>query len=125
MSNRLAELQRRLELKNRPGLRPKQPRAVRRSAAAQALSRAPGRPVDYVVPGTVPAMKQPNTMACWASVTTMMMAWRRQDSISIEDAVASVGPRYVKSLKSNTGMSSDEKPVFLATAGLVAEWPQS
>ena len=34
------------------------------------------KPVDYSVPGTVSALRQPSRMACWATAVTMMVAWR-------------------------------------------------
>ena len=47
--------------------------------------------VDYTIPGTFGPLAQPSGNSCWATVFTMLMSWRRQQSLSIEDALASVG----------------------------------
>jgi len=119
MANRLAALQQVVRRKPKetqrhwaPALRPVQARAL-------------SRPVDYTVPGVVPALRQPSSKACWATVTTMMIGWRRQRSLSIEDALASVGDTYLTLFRGNGGLTAAQKPAFLAAAGLVSESPQS
>ncbi|MGY1705710.1 papain-like cysteine protease family protein [Geodermatophilus sp. SYSU D00697] len=82
-------------------------------------------PVGYTVPGTVPVLAQPSTMACWATVFAMMQSWREQRSMTIETALATVGQRWVDVYQQNTGLSTKDKTEFLAAAGLVGEPPAS
>ena len=81
--------------------------------------------VDYTIPGVFGPLAQPSGMSCWATVFTMLMSWRRQQSLSIEDALAAVGQKWVDIYRADTGLSGEQKPAFLAAAGLVAEPPQS
>lgn len=117
MANRLAALLKAVQARPRVRTGPRTLRVVKAHAF--------GRPLDYVVPGLVPALRQPSSMTCWAAVTTMMLSWRSQRSRSIEDALASVGQAYLDLFRRNGGLSAAEKPLFLASAGLVSEWPQS
>ncbi len=81
--------------------------------------------IDYKIPGTFGPLAQPSGMACWATVFTMLMSWRKQQSFPIETALSMVGQKWVDIFTANTGLSGDDKPAFLAAAGLVAEPPQS
>ena len=81
--------------------------------------------VNYTVPGVFGPLAQADTMACWATVFTMMMSWRRQQSMSIETALGAVGQKWVDIYRKNTGLSGSDKPDFISAAGLVAEPPQS
>src|SRR5689334_18974774 len=65
--------------------------------------------VSYKVPGIVNPIRQPSSMVCWATVTTMMISWKRQQSLSIETAIGSVGSVYLTKYKNNQGLSADEK----------------
>ena len=88
-------------------------------------------PVNYEVPNEVPAIRQPSSMTCWATVTTMMMSWldgKRQNAtivLPITDALARVGQTYVNKFNANKGLATEEKAPFLAAAGFVALNPQS
>jgi hypothetical protein len=81
--------------------------------------------IAYDIPGEFWVMAQPSGMACWATTFTMLKRWRDQSEMSIRDALASVGQRWVDLFEANTGLSGADKPVFLASAGLAAEPPQS
>lgn len=70
-------------------------------------------------------MAQPSGMACWATVFTMLKSWRVQQQKTIEQALATVGQRWVDIYRADTGLSGDDKPTFISTAGLVAQPPQS
>ncbi len=100
--------------KGRPG------RVVSRS---KNVARALNRPVNYTVPGIVPVLAQASSMACWATVFTMLESWRRQQRISIETAVGDVGQRWLDLYNANTGLSSANKVDFVTAAGLIAEPP--
>lgn len=81
--------------------------------------------IDYTIPGVFGPLAQPSGNSCWATVFTMLVSWRRQQSLSIETALATVGQKWVDLYKADTGLPGDEKSAFLTTAGLIAEPPQS
>lgn len=62
-------------------------------------------------------------MTCWATVTTMMMEWRDNQSMSIDTAIGRVGSTWLAKFTANRGLGSSEKGMFLAAAGLMAEPP--
>jgi peptidoglycan hydrolase-like protein with peptidoglycan-binding domain len=82
-------------------------------------------PVNYVVPGTVPVLAQPSSMACWATVFTMLDAWKTNRSLGIEDTLAQIGAKWVNIYHADTGLLGSNKVDFVAAAGLVAEPPQN
>ena len=81
--------------------------------------------VDYAVPGVFGPMAQPSGNACWATVFTMLVSWRRQQSLTIETALGTVGQRWVDLFRADTGLPGSDKSAFLAAAGMIAEPPQS
>jgi hypothetical protein len=81
--------------------------------------------VFYKVPGIVNPIRQPSSMVCWATVTTMMISWKRQQSLSIETAIGGIGTFYLNKYKNNQGLTADEKIPFLKTAGFLFEYPES
>ncbi len=81
--------------------------------------------ISYDIPGNFWVMAQPSGMACWATVFTMLKSWRVQQQKTIEQALATVGQRWVDIYRADTGLSGDDKPTFISTAGLVAQPPQS
>ena len=80
---------------------------------------------DINVPGTVPALAQPSSNTCWATVTTMMVSWRDAQSYSIADCMDAIGSEYRTKFDNDEGLHSAEKPVFLMVVGLVGEQPIS
>lgn len=81
--------------------------------------------VDYRVPGLFSPLAQPSSMACWATVYTMLLSWRRQQSLSIEDALSQTGQRWLDLYRGNGGLPGAEHGAFFTAAGLVAEPLQS
>ena len=81
--------------------------------------------VNYTIPGTFAPLAQSKPNGCWATVFTMLMSWRRQQSMSIETALAPVGQRWVDLYTTDAGLLSRDKASFLTDAGLVAEPPRS
>lgn len=79
----------------------------------------------YDIPGDFWVMAQPSGMSCWATTYTMLKSWREQRQLTIPEALATVGQRWVDVFEANTGLSGSDKPLFLASAGLAAEPPQS
>jgi len=64
-----------------------------------------GTSISFDVQGDVPAIAQPKSMACWATVTTMNMSWKNQQSYSIESAIDSIGSDFRQIFDDNTGRS--------------------
>jgi hypothetical protein len=98
-------------------LRRRKKAAARRRGTAFALS----RPVSYRVPGTVPQVRQPKSMDCWATVTTMLVSWKQQSSTSIENVISAIGPVYRDMFDRNTGLPTSETAAFFVAAGLQSE----
>lgn len=97
-------------------------------SAQSARARGGARPftaIDVTVPGIVGPIRQASSMACWATVYTMMVNWRFQRSEPVESAIAAVGARWSQVLAANTGLSASQKVDFLADAGMVALPPQN
>lgn len=81
--------------------------------------------IDYSVPGFVVPVAQPSGMTCWATVTTMMTCWRKQQSMTIATVIGNIGATYLTKFNNNQGLDAGEKATFLAAAGLAYEYPQS
>ena len=77
--------------------------------------------IYYQVPGLKTVIAQPNTMACWATVFTMMRSWNEQKSYDIESAVEKVAHKYGDIYRNNTGLPSSEFGPFLSAAGMSYE----
>ena len=72
----------------------------------------------FVVGGFKAVIAQPNTMACWATVYSMMVAWKRQQSVDIARAVEIVGSKYLTYYQANTGLPPAQFAPFLRAAGM-------
>jgi hypothetical protein len=55
----------------------------------------------------------------------MLLSWRRQQSLTIEDALAQTGQRWLDMYRANKGLPGDEHGAFFTAAGLIAEPLQS
>jgi hypothetical protein len=82
-------------------------------------------PIEARASGIVPPIRQPNDMACWATVTTMMHSWKQNRSLEITTVLKTIGQRYVDIFNNNDGLDAADKPAFLQAAGLKAEAPQN
>ena len=83
--------------------------------------------ISYDVPGNFWVIAQPSGMDCWATVFTMLKMWRSQQQMTIPEALATVGQRWVDLYNAvpDRGLPGADKPAFIASAGLVAEAPQN
>jgi len=72
----------------------------------------------FTVGGFRVVLAQPNTMACWATVYTMMVSWKRQQSFDIATAVGNVGSKYLTFYQANTGLPPGEFAPFIRAAGM-------
>jgi len=79
---------------------------------------------DYQVPGYIFPIQQPNGMACWATVATMLISWRDQQSYAIETAMDIAGDKYRSLFDSEEGLSAGDHQDFAESAGMTIEYPQ-
>jgi papain like cysteine protease AvrRpt2 len=75
----------------------------------------------YEIPGTIPAIKQPTNMTCWATVATMLKSWKENKTYSIENAMEDVGLTWLNKFKNNEGLISSELNQFYNDMGLSSE----
>lgn len=80
-----------------------------------------GAPVNYTVPGVFNILAQPSSMACWATVGTMMLSWRDQQSYAIDAAMAMCGAKWVGVFRANTGLSLADTIDFPKNSGMTYE----
>jgi hypothetical protein len=80
--------------------------------------------INYVVPGVVPALVQPSSMTCWATVSTMLVSWHETASYAIADVMQRAGSDYLTLYQGDQGLAGTAKPAFLASLSLSAEQPQ-
>jgi hypothetical protein len=78
----------------------------------------------YEVQGDIPVIRQPNGMACWATVGTMLMSWRDQQSYSIETAMEMAGEKYSEMFNNSQGLPADQHEDFASASGMTIEYPQ-
>lgn len=84
-----------------------------------------GSAFDYTVPGLVPIIAQPSNMTCWATVATMMLSWRNNQSFTIQAAMDKAGAKYRTMFDNNEGLPGSEHDAFAAACGLKGEPPMS
>ena len=78
--------------------------------------------IAFDVDGDVPAVAQPKSMACWATVTTMNMSWKNQQSYSIESAMDSLGSDFRKIFDDNTGLAPNRVQDLSDATGMKVEY---
>jgi hypothetical protein len=77
--------------------------------------------VNYQVPGLFYPIQQPTPNSCWAAMFTMMLSWRRQQSIPIANAVAELGLPYTEYFRQNQGLPISANRELARDAGMRAE----
>ncbi|KQW89185.1 hypothetical protein ASC94_22315 [Massilia sp. Root418] len=77
------------------------------------------------VPGTVPRMKQENSMACWATVAAMMVSWKEGRKMTVQEVLQKAGAQYVAKFENQEGLASSEKDAFIGALGMRGEAPAS
>lgn len=75
--------------------------------------------------GTVPKLKQANSMACWATVATMMVSWKEGRQMTVEETLQKAGAQYLTKFQNGEGLLSSEKEAFIGALGMVGEAPAS
>lgn len=71
---------------------------------------------NFTVPGTIEAIQQQSANACWATVTTMMSNWKKQQTQSVDDYINSIGAEYIPFIQ--TGIPITKLTDFCKAAGL-------
>jgi len=77
--------------------------------------------VQYQVPGLFFPVRQPTPNTCWAAMFTMMLSWRRQQSIEIAHAVAELGGQYSTYFQRDEGLPISANRELARAAGMRAE----
>jgi Papain-like cysteine protease AvrRpt2 len=78
--------------------------------------------VNYTVPGQRTVYAQPNTMACWATVFTMMSAWKQGKTFpNIRAAIVPLGQPWLGYFDNNTGVPPTAGTAFERAVGLTRE----
>jgi Papain-like cysteine protease AvrRpt2 len=78
--------------------------------------------IDFDVQGTIPVIAQPKSMACWATVTTMMLSWQKKQSFTIETAMDSLGSDFRKVFDDNTGLFPNRVQELATASGMTVEY---
>src|ERR1041384_2657051 len=76
--------------------------------------------IDVVVRPVVMPIKQISDSTCWAAAWTMMLSWKEGKRLSIEDAVAHLGPEWIARYEKNEGLIAQTftEKGFLSASGL-------
>jgi Papain-like cysteine protease AvrRpt2 len=85
----------------------------------------PATLIDARAAGTIPTLKQPTSLTCWATVATMLYSWKHNRSDSIPSTLGAIGKTYLEMFRKNQALSPSDKPGFLLSMGLKAEAPQN
>lgn len=78
----------------------------------------------FEVEGEIPLIQQPNSMACWATVATMLMSWNEQQSFGIETAMDMAGPIYRQMFDQADGLPASMHQQFAEACGMTIDYPQ-
>lgn len=79
--------------------------------------------LDHIVEGSIPALQQPSSMTCWATVSTMLLSWKDQNTYPIVEVMNRAGVKWRDKFTRNQGLSGAEKNDFLQVVGLRGEPP--
>ena len=88
-------------------------------------SGGPAEPVLASLSRPVPTLQQKNDLACWATAATMMVSWKKSQSMTVPDVLALAGPEYVQKFINEEGLHVSEKEAFISALGMVGEPPAS
>ncbi|MGW0594654.1 papain-like cysteine protease family protein [Streptosporangium sp. NPDC002607] len=69
----------------------------------------------------VPHLRQTRQNDCWAVSAAMLIGWRKQGAISVEDAVGAAGEKYRQLYTDDTGLYTEDKDDFVLRSRMVAE----
>lgn len=78
--------------------------------------------ISFTVPGDIPVVAQPLSMACWATVSTMLMSWEDKQSYTIQSAMDKLQSDFRKIFDDNTGLAPDRIQDLAAATGMTIEY---
>jgi hypothetical protein len=81
--------------------------------------------IDVHVDPPVGPIAQPTNMVCWAAAGTMMLAWLRRRSMTIETALDGLGGNWRALFDTNSGLTAAQLRGFVQAVGLSEEGPAS
>lgn len=84
----------------------------------------PNTSLAYEIDGDIPVFQQPNGMACWATVGTMLLSWQDQQSYSIETVMDMAGQKFRDMFDQQQGLPGEDHDEFAAALGMTIEYPQ-
>lgn len=73
----------------------------------------------------VTPIKQNSDNSCWATVYAMMLSWKVAKPVSVEAAIARLGPPYTTYLAEDKGLPGGQELAFVKASGLHAMPPAS
>jgi hypothetical protein len=82
-------------------------------------------PVLAEASGAVPHLRQRKKNDCWAVCTAMLVGWKKERSIPVEDAVGAAGEKYRRIYVADTGLYAEDKDDFALRCRMTAEPPAS
>ncbi|MDD5296960.1 MAG: papain-like cysteine protease family protein [Rhodocyclaceae bacterium] len=77
--------------------------------------------VNYTIPGIIPSLVQPNGMACWATVGTMLKSWRAHRSMTIREALTVQNRYYLELFDAGKGLPDTSHENFARAMGFRIE----
>lgn len=79
--------------------------------------------IKVLVPGYLEPMKQPKSLDCWLTVTTMMYAWKQGQPMTLADVSKELGEPWNSLYLSNKGLPYEDKENFINQVGFNSEPP--
>jgi hypothetical protein len=73
----------------------------------------------------VKPIKQPSSMSCWATVYTMMLSWKENKAMEIQEAMHRLGSQWENYFQKDQGLPADKICDFIIDAGLSVESPKN
>ena len=59
--------------------------------------------IDFQVPGRLRPLKQDNAMACWATVATILVSWKRDTNATVENVLTDAGQEFLDLFNAGQG----------------------
>ena len=77
------------------------------------------------VKGAIPNLKQDNENACWATAATIMMSWKKEKTLTVEEVLTEAGDIYLQKFNNKESLKSSEKEDFITKLTMIGEPPAS
>ena len=79
-------------------------------------------PIYFYTEGDIPVIAQPTGMSCWATVNTMLVSWKNQQSYSIESVMDWLSSDFRQIFDSDTGLEGSRNQEWAAINGFSIEY---